>query len=219
MCQSLSFLFLLRTPRVLAKAKVLQVKVTGYPTGKAEEIPVTCRASVQLCNSTPHPDPVKAEMLIPQTPYFTWHLPVLTYLLFAICCSAQMPCADREGRHTLPSPAHGHKVFTTDSQTQREEKNPTAFTWPRGALACLKVLHPAASSSQPRQAELEDRQTLKHKMLPGSVGNFWVPIASGKTLPSRGAKAKQGLIRMARDELFIKLFSHFQLLESFLQLP
>lgn len=112
------------SPRVLLKAKVLQVKATGYLTGKAEEIPVTCRASVQLCNSTPHPDPVKPEMLIPQAPYFIWHLLVLTDLVFAICCSAQMPRADREGRRTLPSPARGHKVSTADSQTQREGKNP-----------------------------------------------------------------------------------------------
>lgn len=155
------------SPRVLAKAKVLQVKATGYPTGKAEEIPVTCRASVQLGNSTPHPDPVKAEVLIPQTPYFTWHLPVLTYLVFAICCSAQMPHADREGRHTLPSPK---STLLTDKHEEKKKKIPTAFTWPRGAVACSKVLCPAGSSSQPRQAELEDRQSLKHMMLPGSVG-------------------------------------------------
>lgn len=79
---------------------------------------------MQLCNSTPHRDPVKPEMLISQRPYFTQHLPVLTFLVFAICCSAQAPRADREGRRMLPSPAHGHKVSTAGSQTQREEKNP-----------------------------------------------------------------------------------------------
>lgn len=109
------------SPRVLAKAKVLQVNATGYPTGKAEEIPVTCRASVQLGNSTPHPDPVKAEMLIPQTPYFTWHLPVLTYLVFAICCSPQMPHADREGRHTLPSPK---STLLTVKHKEKKKKYP-----------------------------------------------------------------------------------------------
>lgn len=44
---------------------------------------------------------------------------------------------------------------------------------------------------------------------PGLQANFWVPITSGKIHPSRDSKSKQGLIKMARDELFIGLFSHF----------
>lgn len=147
---------------------------------------------MQLCNSTPHGDPLKPEMLIPQRPYFTQHLPVLTFLVFAICCSAQMPHADREGRQMLPSPAHGHKVSPADSQTQREEKIPHSIHTAKRSSGLLKSVCPAASSSQPRQADLEDRQTLKHMELPKSWVNFWVPIAPGKTCPCRGAKAKQG---------------------------
>lgn len=156
-------------PRGPAKAKV---KATG------EKIPVTCRASVQLSNSTPHPDPVKPEMLIPQRPYFTWHLPVLTFWCLPFAAQPKCPVLTmRAGGHCLPQLV-GTKSPLLTLKHKEKEKNPTAFTQPRGALACLKVLCPAASSSQPRHADLEyrqtdrrtDRQTLKHKKLPGSLG-------------------------------------------------
>lgn len=83
-------------------------------------------------------------MLIPQRPYFTQYLPVLTFLVFAICCSAQMPHADREGRQMLPSPAHGHKVSSADSQTQREEKIPHSIHTAKRSSGLLKS---AVSSS------------------------------------------------------------------------
>lgn len=147
-------------PRGPAKAKVLQVKAIG------EKIPANCRASVQLCTSTPYRDSVMPEMLISQRPYFTWPLPVLNYLALATCCSPQKPRADlRAGGCCLPQLMGTKSPLLTHKE---KKKNPTALKQPRGALACLKVLYPAASSSQPRQADLEDRQILKHKELPGS---------------------------------------------------
>lgn len=73
------------------------------------------------------------------------------------------------------------------------------------------MLCPAALASQARQTDRPGGQTdlQAQGAAFGLWANFQVPITSGKIRPSRGAKAKQGLIKMARDELFIKLFSHF----------
>lgn len=107
MCQILSFLCTCDNVKRSCWGKGASGESSRISDGSAEETPATCRASVRLWNPTPHPDPVEPEMLTPQRPYSTRHLPVLTSLVFG--CSSQTPCADREGRRTLPSPAHGHK--------------------------------------------------------------------------------------------------------------
>lgn len=121
MCQILSFLCTCDNAKRSCWSKGASGESSRLSDCSAEEIPATCRASVRLKSNTSS-DLVKPEMLTPQRPYSTWHLPVLTSLLFAICCSSQIPCADHEGRWTLPSPAHGHKVSTAGRQ--REQKNP-----------------------------------------------------------------------------------------------
>lgn len=179
------------SPRVFAKAKVLQVKATGYPTCKAEEMPVTCRASVQICNSTPHPDPVKPEMLI--SPRHLISLGIcLSWLIWCLPFAAEPKSpvlTVRAGARCLPQ-LMGTKSALATVKHKEKKRNPTAFTRTRGALACLKMLCPAALSSRPRRAELEDRHPSSTGCCLGLWANFWVPVASGKTLPSRGAKAK-----------------------------
>ena len=86
-------------------------------------------------------------MLIPQRPYFTWHLAVLTYLVFAIQPHSLNPAAlpaqaaggqgrAGQGRGDAafphgPAQAHRHKFSAVYNQMQREEKKATVFTWPR----------------------------------------------------------------------------------------
>lgn len=122
-----------------AKAKVVQLKATGTPASNADKIYVMRRDSVQFRNSTPHRDPVKPEMPIPQRPYFTWHLAVLTYLVFAVPLHSRTPpvlpaqAAGGQGRagEMLPSPAGQPRLRGTNSPlftTKRKEKEKKALT-------------------------------------------------------------------------------------------
>lgn len=91
-CQILSFLFTCSdasAPRaVLLRQRQFKWKRQVHQQATLIKY-VTRRASVQFCNSTPHQDPVKPEMLIPQRLYFTWHWAVPTF--FGICHSTTQP--------------------------------------------------------------------------------------------------------------------------------
>lgn len=160
-----------------------------------------CNLVVQHLTQTDVP-----EMLIPQT-LFHLGLPVLTWCLpFAAQPKRPVPTVRAGGR--CPPSSWAQSLHCWQPNTKRRKKTLHSHSQEELWLAWKCCVQQPHHHNPDRQSWSTDKPSSTRSCL-GPWDNFWVPIASGKTLPSRGAK--QGLIKMARDELFIKLFSHFQL--------
>lgn len=100
-------------------------------------------------------------------------------------------------QHPVLTFSHAWRANPSGAAPGKRRKKGTALKQLRWAWVCLE-----GPSQQPYQHQ-QDRDNS------GLWADFWVPITSGKIYPSRDVKSKQGLIKMAWDELFIGLFSHF----------
>lgn len=141
-----------------------------------EEIPVTCRASEQLCNSTPHPNPVCLKC---------WSLRDLISL--GICCSDWLgacplllspnaPCRAQGQGHCLPQLMGTKSPLLTVKQ--RGEKKPHPHGQEELWLAWKCCVQQPHHHNLDKQSWSTDKPSGTRSCL-GPWANFWVPIASG----------------------------------------